>query len=118
MTDITDDISEEISFQGFEDDCKLLGNLLNGVLQSEVGPQFMEKVEKTRVLAQVDSFTRFLRYAFVLSGFVSCFCSASVVCSFFLCLRSLIFKASGNFLSYLNYMSFRGSSGVSLFFKV
>ncbi|XP_073055065.1 phosphoenolpyruvate carboxylase 4 isoform X2 [Primulina eburnea] len=52
MTDITDDISEEISFQGFEDDCKLLGNLLNEVLQREVGPQFVEKVEKTRVLAQ------------------------------------------------------------------
>ncbi|KZV18643.1 phosphoenolpyruvate carboxylase 4 [Dorcoceras hygrometricum] len=52
MTDITDDISEEISFQGFEDDCKLLRNLLGDVLQSEVGPQFMEKVEKTRVLAQ------------------------------------------------------------------
>ncbi|KAL3831107.1 hypothetical protein ACJIZ3_019909 [Penstemon smallii] len=52
MTDITDDIAEEISFQGFEDDCRLLGNLLNDVLQREVGPLFMEKLEKTRVLAQ------------------------------------------------------------------
>ncbi|KAI3452973.1 hypothetical protein Pfo_009636 [Paulownia fortunei] len=52
MTDITDEIAEEISFQGFEDDCRLLGNLLNDVLQREVGPQFMEKLEKTRVLAQ------------------------------------------------------------------
>lgn len=53
MADITDDIAEEISFQGFEDDCRLLGNLLNDVLQREVGPGFMEKLEKTRVLAQV-----------------------------------------------------------------
>ncbi|CAA0822447.1 Phosphoenolpyruvate carboxylase 4 [Striga hermonthica] len=52
MTDVTDEIAEEISFQGFEDDCRLLGNLLNDVLQREVGPEFMEKLEKTRVLAQ------------------------------------------------------------------
>lgn len=52
MTDITDDIAEEISLQGFEDDCRLLGNLLNDVLQREVGPDFMEKLERTRVLAQ------------------------------------------------------------------
>lgn len=53
MTDITDDIAEEISFQGFEDDCRLLGNLLNDVLQRELGPEFMDKLERTRVLAQV-----------------------------------------------------------------
>ncbi|XP_022881907.1 phosphoenolpyruvate carboxylase 4-like isoform X1 [Olea europaea var. sylvestris] len=52
MTDITDDIAEEISFQGFEDDCRLLGSLLNDAFQREVGTQFMEKVERTRVLAQ------------------------------------------------------------------
>ncbi|KAJ8564717.1 hypothetical protein K7X08_001177 [Anisodus acutangulus] len=52
MTDVTDDIQEEISFQGFEDDCRLLQSLLNDVLHREVGPQFMEKVERTRVLAQ------------------------------------------------------------------
>ncbi|XP_009615011.1 phosphoenolpyruvate carboxylase 4 isoform X1 [Nicotiana tabacum] len=52
MTDVTDDIAEEISFQGFEDDCRLLQSLLNDVLNREVGPQFMEKVERTRVLAQ------------------------------------------------------------------
>ncbi|KAL2233451.1 phosphoenolpyruvate carboxylase 4 [Sesamum indicum] len=52
MTDITDDIAEEISSRGFEDDCRLLGNLLNDVLQREVGPKFMEKLEKTRILAQ------------------------------------------------------------------
>lgn len=55
MTDITDDIAEEISFQGFEDDCRLLGNLLNDVLQRELGPEFMEKLERTRVLAQVSA---------------------------------------------------------------
>ncbi|KAJ0095925.1 hypothetical protein Patl1_16534 [Pistacia atlantica] len=52
MTDTTDDIAEEISFQSFEDDCKLLGNLLNDVLQREVGSGFMEKFERNRVLAQ------------------------------------------------------------------
>ncbi|XP_060184100.1 phosphoenolpyruvate carboxylase 4 [Lycium barbarum] len=52
MTDVTDDIQEEISFQGFEDDCRLLQSLLNDVLNREVGPQFMEKVERIRVLAQ------------------------------------------------------------------
>lgn len=55
MTDITDDIAEEISFQGFEDDCRLLGNLLNDVLQRELGPDFMDKLERTRVLAQVSA---------------------------------------------------------------
>lgn len=53
MTDITDDIAEEISFQSFEDDCKLLGSLLQDVLQRKVGAQFMEKLERTRILAQV-----------------------------------------------------------------
>ncbi|XP_042502580.1 phosphoenolpyruvate carboxylase 4 [Macadamia integrifolia] len=52
MTDITDDIAEEISFQSFEDDCRLLGSLLNDALQREVGTQVMEKVERMRVLAQ------------------------------------------------------------------
>lgn len=52
MTDIIDEIAEEISFQGFEDDCKLLGNLLNDVLHREVGNKFVEKLEKTKVLAQ------------------------------------------------------------------
>jgi phosphoenolpyruvate carboxylase len=52
MTDTTDDIAEEISFQSFEDDCRLLGSLLKEVLQREVGPQFMEKLDRNRVLAQ------------------------------------------------------------------
>ncbi|XP_057962603.1 phosphoenolpyruvate carboxylase 4 [Malania oleifera] len=52
MTDTTDDIAEEISFQSFDDDCRLLGSLLNDVLQREVGSQFMEKVERTRILSQ------------------------------------------------------------------
>ncbi|XP_010532398.1 PREDICTED: phosphoenolpyruvate carboxylase 4 isoform X2 [Tarenaya hassleriana] len=52
MTDTTDDIAEGISFQSFEDDCKLLCNLLNDVLQREVGSEFMEKIERTRILAQ------------------------------------------------------------------
>nr|ASA69251.1 phosphoenolpyruvate carboxylase 4 [Vitis labrusca x Vitis vinifera] len=52
MTDTTDDIAEEISFQSFDDDCRLLGSLLNEVLQREVGSNFMEKVERNRILAQ------------------------------------------------------------------
>ncbi|KAF8046451.1 hypothetical protein N665_3690s0002, partial [Sinapis alba] len=52
MTDTTDDIAEEISFQSFEDDCKLLGSLFNDVLQREVGSSFMEKIERIRILAQ------------------------------------------------------------------
>ncbi|CAH9082129.1 unnamed protein product [Cuscuta epithymum] len=52
MADVTDDIAEEISFQSFEDDCRLLQSLLNDVLHREVGPEFMEKVERTRCLAQ------------------------------------------------------------------
>ncbi|XP_052185633.1 phosphoenolpyruvate carboxylase 4 isoform X1 [Diospyros lotus] len=58
MTDITDDIAEEISFQSFEDDCRLLGSLLKDVLQREVGSQFMEKLERNRVLAQSASTMR------------------------------------------------------------
>eukprot|EP00262_Sarcandra_glabra_P016940 TRINITY_DN5653_c0_g1_i2.p1 TRINITY_DN5653_c0_g1~~TRINITY_DN5653_c0_g1_i2.p1 ORF type:complete len:242 (+),score=28.49 TRINITY_DN5653_c0_g1_i2:83-808(+) len=52
MTDTTDDIAEEISFQAYDDDCKLLGSLLNDVLQREVGHHFMDKVERKRILAQ------------------------------------------------------------------
>ncbi|ESQ28387.1 hypothetical protein EUTSA_v10018058mg [Eutrema salsugineum] len=52
MTDTTDDIAEEISFQSFEDDCKLLGSLFHDVLQREVGSSFMEKIERIRILAQ------------------------------------------------------------------
>ncbi|XP_027361837.1 phosphoenolpyruvate carboxylase 4 isoform X2 [Abrus precatorius] len=52
MTDTTDDIAEEISFQGFDDDCRLLGNLLNDVLQREAGTTFVDKLEKIRVLSQ------------------------------------------------------------------
>eukprot|EP00252_Welwitschia_mirabilis_P007829 TRINITY_DN1954_c0_g2_i1.p1 TRINITY_DN1954_c0_g2~~TRINITY_DN1954_c0_g2_i1.p1 ORF type:complete len:122 (-),score=31.77 TRINITY_DN1954_c0_g2_i1:702-1067(-) len=52
MTDSTDDIYEEISFQAFEDDCSLLGSLLNDVIQREAGQLFMEKIERERVLAQ------------------------------------------------------------------
>lgn len=59
MTDITDDIAEEITFQTFEDDYRLLGSLLNDVLQREVGTQVKEKVERMRVLAQVPNMTSF-----------------------------------------------------------
>nr|KYP53033.1 Phosphoenolpyruvate carboxylase 4 [Cajanus cajan] len=52
MTDITDDIAEEISFQSFDDDCRLLGNLLNDILQREVGTNLVDKIERIRVLAQ------------------------------------------------------------------
>ncbi|KAI5353024.1 PREDICTED: phosphoenolpyruvate [Prunus dulcis] len=52
MTDTTDDIAEEISFQSFQDDCRMLGSLLQEVLQREVRSEIMEKVERTRILAQ------------------------------------------------------------------
>ncbi|XP_058091715.1 phosphoenolpyruvate carboxylase 4-like [Magnolia sinica] len=52
MTDTTDDIAEGITFQSFEDDCRLLGSLLNEVLHREVGHKFMEETEKKRILAQ------------------------------------------------------------------
>uniref|UniRef100_A0A0D6R4R0 phosphoenolpyruvate carboxylase n=1 Tax=Araucaria cunninghamii TaxID=56994 RepID=A0A0D6R4R0_ARACU len=58
MTDTTDDIAEEISFQAFEDDCRLLGSLLNDILQREVGQHFTEKLERERVLAQSACNTR------------------------------------------------------------
>ncbi|CAN8238913.1 unnamed protein product [Cochlearia groenlandica] len=52
MTDTTDDIAEEISFQSFEDDCKLLGSLFHDVLQREIGNPLMEKIERIRILSQ------------------------------------------------------------------
>ncbi|KAL2347466.1 hypothetical protein Fmac_001466 [Flemingia macrophylla] len=52
MTDITDDIAEEISLQLFDDDCRLLGNLLKDILQREAGTTFVDKLEKIRVLSQ------------------------------------------------------------------
>lgn len=67
MTDNTDDIAEEISFQSFDDDCKLLGNMLNDVLQREVGSEFMEKLERNRVLAQVWLLSWSIFFSLVLS---------------------------------------------------
>uniref|UniRef100_A0ACD5VNE0 Uncharacterized protein n=1 Tax=Avena sativa TaxID=4498 RepID=A0ACD5VNE0_AVESA len=52
MPDTTDDIAEGISFQAFEDDCRLLGSLLNDVLLRELGPQFVQLFERIRILAQ------------------------------------------------------------------
>ncbi|KAK7268351.1 hypothetical protein RIF29_21049 [Crotalaria pallida] len=52
MTDTTDDIAEEISFQSFDDDCKLLGNLLKDILHREVGPNIVDKLERIRILSQ------------------------------------------------------------------
>ncbi|KAJ4765390.1 Phosphoenolpyruvate carboxylase [Rhynchospora pubera] len=52
MLDITDDIAEEISFQSFEDDCRLLGSLLNDILLHEVGPDFIHTLDRKRILAQ------------------------------------------------------------------
>nr|GEW93240.1 phosphoenolpyruvate carboxylase 4 [Tanacetum cinerariifolium] len=47
-----DDIAEEISFQSYEDDLRLLFSLLNDVLHREVGSNIMQKVEHTRTLSQ------------------------------------------------------------------
>ncbi|GBG65573.1 hypothetical protein CBR_g51455 [Chara braunii] len=51
MADL-DEIAEDISFQAFDDDCRLLGSLLDECLRSEVGEEFMAKVDRIRVLAQ------------------------------------------------------------------
>lgn len=64
MTDITDDIADEMSFQSFEDDCRLLQSLLNDVLQREVGSKIMERVERTLTLAQVLFFFCFFYFLF------------------------------------------------------
>jgi phosphoenolpyruvate carboxylase len=53
MPDTTDDIAEGISFQAFEDDCRLLGSLLHDVLLRELGPRFIHILERNRILAQV-----------------------------------------------------------------
>ncbi|KAM1953659.1 hypothetical protein ACFX15_007972 [Malus domestica] len=50
---MTDDIAKEIFFQSFEDHCRMLDSLLQEVLQREVRSQIMEKIERTRILAQV-----------------------------------------------------------------
>ncbi|TVU22248.1 hypothetical protein EJB05_31932 [Eragrostis curvula] len=52
MPDTTDDIAEGISFQAFEDDCRLLGSLLHDVLLRELGPRFIDILERNRILAQ------------------------------------------------------------------
>jgi hypothetical protein len=53
MADTTDEIAEEMSFQPLEDDCKLLGSLLDDCLRHEVGEDFMARIEKVRSLAHV-----------------------------------------------------------------
>ncbi|RWW40096.1 hypothetical protein BHE74_00054520 [Ensete ventricosum] len=58
--DTTDDIAEETCFQAVEDDCRLLDNLLH----REVGPRFMEDIERKRVLAQVCLQEALVRFAF------------------------------------------------------
>ncbi|KAG5079925.1 hypothetical protein JHK86_003990 [Glycine max] len=45
-------IDNQICEGGFEGDCKLLGNLLNDILQREAGSTFVDKLEKIRVLSQ------------------------------------------------------------------
>ncbi|KAG0536943.1 hypothetical protein BDA96_03G105500 [Sorghum bicolor] len=52
MLDTTDDIAEGISFQAFEDDCRLLASLLHDVLLRELGPRFIQILERNRILAQ------------------------------------------------------------------
>ncbi|CAO2180597.1 unnamed protein product [Urochloa humidicola] len=52
MPDSTDDIAEGISFQAFEDDCRLLATLLHDVLLRELGTRFIHILERTRILAQ------------------------------------------------------------------
>lgn len=60
MPDTTDDVAEGISFQAFEDDCRLLGSLLHEVLLRELGPGFVKLFERIRILAQVPMHARSL----------------------------------------------------------
>lgn len=53
MTDTTDDITEDLSFQALDDDCRLLKSLLDDCLKHEVGEEFLGKVDRIRALAQV-----------------------------------------------------------------
>ncbi|CAO2828440.1 unnamed protein product [Amaranthus hypochondriacus] len=50
--DTIDDIAEEISFQSFEDDCRLLRSLFYDVLFREVGSAFVYELERIRILAE------------------------------------------------------------------
>lgn len=82
MTDTTDDIAEEISFQSFDDDCKLLGNLLNDILQREVGTAFVEKLEKIRILAQVIiSFLYIVQIMLLNSAFIFKYVNITKMCN-------------------------------------
>lgn len=71
MTDITDDITEDLSFQALDDDCRLLKSLLDECLKLEVGEEFLAKVERVRTLAQVKHtyFFPFFFLPFILSVF-------------------------------------------------
>lgn len=57
MTDSTDDIVniDEYSLAPLEDDCKLLGSLLDDCLKEEVGDELFKKLERVRALAQCAS---------------------------------------------------------------
>lgn len=67
MLDTTDDIAEGISFQAFEDDCRLLASLLHDVLLRELGPRFIHILERNRILAQVYNGVEHLNSAYVAS---------------------------------------------------
>ncbi|KAF8007190.1 hypothetical protein BT93_K1247 [Corymbia citriodora subsp. variegata] len=55
MIDTIDDITEEILFQNFNKDCKLLDNLLNNVFQTEVGGKFMEQIEINHIEVSLEN---------------------------------------------------------------
>lgn len=54
MTDSTDDyhVAEDFPLAALEDDCKLLGSMLDDCLKVEVGEELFKKVERIRALAQ------------------------------------------------------------------
>ncbi|KAI3710247.1 hypothetical protein L2E82_40024 [Cichorium intybus] len=52
LVELPNSQAEEISFQSYDDDLRLLFSLLNDVLQHEVGSNIMEKFEHTRTLSQ------------------------------------------------------------------
>lgn len=92
MTDTTDDIAEEISFQSFDDDCRLLGNLLNDILHREVGTTFVDKLERIRVLAQVTKNSNF-SLSLHTPLFFHCFQYSLLLCDFSPLLNVKIYEA-------------------------
>ncbi|KAL0372568.1 UNVERIFIED_CONTAM: Phosphoenolpyruvate carboxylase 4 [Sesamum calycinum] len=101
MTDITDDIAEEISSRGFEDDCRLLGNLLNDVLHREVPPNLWKSSKKP------ESSLRFLLFP----CFSTYFLTLDAASTLDLSISSDRYRFVSLIILFLCFLSFNGHSG-------